>query len=140
MPMRFLVIALVLLAAGCGEVPDGPPLVATDVSVLEPMTGMDMTAGYFVLENRGSETIRISGVSSPQFGRVEMHETVVENDVARMRELAEIVIAPGERVVFEPGGRHLMLFEPRAPLDTVTLDFSAGTQLLLSVDTAIAER
>lgn len=139
--MRFSALALVLLlAAGCGSEPAGPPLVAADVSVLEPMAGMDMTAGYFVLENRGDETIRITSVTSPQFGRVEMHETVVENDIARMRRLAEIVIAPGERVTFEPGGMHLMLFEPRRPLDSVTLDFSDDGELLLSVDTVAAER
>lgn len=139
--MRLPVLALaLLLTAGCGGEAGGPPLVVTDVAVLEPMAGMDMTAGYFVLENRGNETIRVTAVSSPQFGRIEMHETVVENDVARMRPLEEIVIAPGERVVFEPGGMHLMLFEPRRPLDSVTLNFAHAGELLLSVDTVAAER
>jgi copper(I)-binding protein len=104
------------------------------------MAGMDMTAGYFVLENRGDEAIRITTVTSPQFGRIEMHETVVENDVARMRPIGEIVVAAGERIVFEPGGMHLMLFEPARPLHSVTLNFSDGDELLLSVDTLAAER
>lgn len=139
--MRFHVLVLaLLLAGGCGGSPGGPPLVVTDVSVLEPMAGMDMTAGYFVLENRGGETIRITTVTSPQFGRIEMHETVIENDVARMRPIGEIDVAPGERIVFEPGGMHLMLFEPTRPLDSVTLNFSDGDELLLSVDTIAAER
>lgn len=139
--MRFTVLALLLLAAaGCGGQAGGPPLVATDVSVLEPMAGMDMTAGYFVLENRGGDSIRITAVTSPQFGRIEMHETVVENDIARMRPIAEIVVEPGERIVFEPGGMHLMLFEPRLPLEDVTLNFEDGGELLLSVDTVTTER
>ncbi len=99
-----------------------------------------MTAGYFVLENRGSETLRITAVTSPQFDHVEIHETVVENDVARMRPMHEIVVAPGARVVFEPGGMHLMLFEPHRPLDRVTLNFTDGEALLLSIDTVAAKR
>jgi copper(I)-binding protein len=139
--MRLPVIALLMLAAGgCGDQPEGPPLVVTDVTVLEPMAGMDMTAGYFVLDNRGSDTIRITAVTSPQFGRIEMHETIVENDIARMRPIGEIVVLPGERVVFEPGGRHLMLFEPRRPIGDVTLNFEDGGELLLSVDTVATER
>ena len=33
------------------------------------------------------------------------------------RHLPELRIAPGATAVFEPGGKHLMLMQPRAPLE-----------------------
>lgn len=139
--MRHFVTTLaILLVAACGSEAEGPPLSATGVSVLEPMSGMSMTAGYFALENRGAETIRITSVTSPQFARIEMHETVVENDVARMRPIEYVTVEAGETLVFEPGGMHLMMFEPSRPLENVTLDFFEDDTLLLSVDTPVTGR
>ena len=123
-------IAAVLVGA-CSA--DDAPLEAAGVRVTLPLPGTQVSAGYFELVNNGSEAIRISRVSSPQFGKVEMHETVVENGVARMVGLDHVTIAPGSGVTFEPGGRHLMLMQPAADLDTVTLEFHADGALVLAV-------
>ena len=70
------------------------------------MPGMQMTAGYLVLHNNSDEDIAIDRVASPQFGKVEMHETVIEDGIAKMSALAEIVEAEG----FEIVGRKLHFF------------------------------
>jgi copper(I)-binding protein len=54
-----------------------------------------------------------------------------------MVKLERIAIAPGGRLVFAPGGYHLMMFERTRPLQAgdqvpITLDFDDGYQLQLN--------
>jgi len=92
-----------------------------------------MAAGYLELINQSGKDVRINRVSSPEYGSVEMHETVVEDGIARMREIPELEIADGDTVVFERGGKHLMLMQPVGTPETVTLNFYSDDVLLLSV-------
>jgi copper(I)-binding protein len=92
-----------------------------------------MAAGYLRIGNHSGSDIRITRVSSPEYGAVEMHETVVEDGIARMRAIPVLEIANGETVVFERGGKHLMLMQPVGEPRTITLNFYSGDVLLLSV-------
>jgi copper(I)-binding protein len=132
--IRQLLILFAMLAAvsGC-ESGDGPPVVAANIVVTAPAAGMPMAAGYLDISNRSGTGIRITRVSSPAYESVEMHETIVEDDVARMREIPVLEIEDGETVVFEPGGKHLMLMRPIGTPDTITLNFYSDELLLLSV-------
>ena len=61
-----------------------------------------------------------------RFGRIELHETLSENGVSRMVPLEDATFGPGEPLVFEPGGRHAMLFDmdpALAPGSTIPLVF-----------------
>jgi periplasmic copper chaperone A len=71
-----------------------------------------MTAGYLTLFNPGPEDLVITGAGSPLFGAVELHGTVTEDGVARMRHQETVTVPAGEAVRFEPGGLHLMLMQP----------------------------
>jgi hypothetical protein len=105
---------LLLLASGCGEPSgsgaDGPGLQVTEARVRALIPGQDNTVGYFTAHNPGSTEVVLTGASSAGIRAIEMHTTIRDGDVARMRGLEEVVIAPGDTVRFEPGGRHLMLF------------------------------
>jgi copper(I)-binding protein len=125
-------LAVLAVAAGCGG-SEGPPIVATDVVVTAPGAGMPMAAGYLRIANHSGSDIRITRVSSPEYGSVEMHETLVEDGIARMRAIPVVEIADGEEVVFERGGKHLMLMQPVGEPRTITLNFYSGDVLLLSV-------
>jgi copper(I)-binding protein len=94
---------------------------------------MPMAAGYLDITNRSGTSISITGVSSPDYESVEMHETIVEDDIARMREMPALEIENGETVVFERGGKHLMLMRPIGAPETITLNFYSEESLLLSV-------
>ncbi len=132
---RLLALCVFLVAAvGC-DGPEGPPVVAANLVVTAPGAGMPMAAGYLEIGNQSGKDIRINRVSSPEYGSVEMHETVVEDGIARMREIPVLEIADGETVVFERGGKHLMLMQPVGTPETVTLNFYSGDVLLLSVST-----
>ena len=72
-----------------------------------------MLAGYATLKNRGDARLLVLLVESDAFEEGSMHETVLEGGVSKMRELERIEIAPGAEVRLEPGGKHLMLMQPR---------------------------
>lgn len=91
------------------------------------------TAAYMKLTNRGTEADRLVGASTPVAGKVELHTTVRDGDVMRMRELKGVELKPGQAVAFAPGGMHVMLLDVE-PLRagrtfTLTLEFEkAGRQ------------
>jgi copper(I)-binding protein len=95
-------------------------------------------AAYMQIINLTDTDLTITDISSPDFDSAELHRTVVENGVARMLPVPELTIPAAGSVLLEPGGLHLMLFEPAHPLvqgDTVTLVLrcSDGISLTLSV-------
>ena len=81
-----------------------------------PPVAMPMMAGFGRIENRCASPVTIVGVSSPAFGEVSLHETRIIDGVSRMRALPELRIAPDGAATLKPGGMHLMLMQPRAPL------------------------
>ena len=134
---RFLpVLLIVLLLAGCSE--PGAPLVATDVVIRKPVPGMSMSAGYLTLANHSRDTLTITHVTSPQFEAVEMHESIVEDGISRMVEIGAVDIQPDSEVIFEPGGKHLMLMRPGEALDVVTLNFHSDDTIVLTIEASPA--
>lgn len=85
------------------------------------------SAGYLGIENQGQEADRLMAITSPDFGRVEMHDTQSDGGMKKMVKLDGVEIGPGNTVDFAPGGKHLMLFEPTRPLkngDTVSMELT----------------
>ncbi|MFW6094535.1 MAG: copper chaperone PCu(A)C [Pseudomonadota bacterium] len=109
---RRLTVALLLVLSGCSGPPEpgaGAALEVTDARVRTPVPGQDRTAGYFTARNPGDAAVTIRGARSDAAEAVEIHESRREGDRMRMVPLDEVVVAPGEAVRFEPGGKHLML-------------------------------
>ena len=127
--MRVALVLAALVIAACGA--PQPPLVASDVEITRPMPGRPMSAGFLVLTNNTDADIRITRVTSPQFGAVEIHETTIEDGIARMRELGALVVPARGSVTLERGGKHLMLMQARDIGDAVSLQlFSEDAPVL----------
>lgn len=88
------------------------------------------------LSNNSFDAIRISRISSPQYGLVEIHETAIDDDVARMRQLDELLIEPDDSLQLQRGGTHLMMMRPIANIEMVTLNLYDGELLILSLQTS----
>ena len=129
--MRAALVTAVLCLAACGA--PQPPLVASDVEITPPLPGRPMSAGYLVLTNNTHEDVRITRVTSPQFGAVEIHETTIEDGIARMRELPALVVPARGSVRLERGGKHLMLMRPADLGDSVALQFFSDDTPVLDV-------
>lgn len=86
-----------------------------------------MLAGYGRIRNDCAAPVTIVGVSSPAFAGASLHETRTIDGVSRMRALPELRVAPGTAAELKPGGMHLMLMQPHAPLQpggTVVVEFA----------------
>lgn len=81
-----------------------------------PPAAMPMMAGFGRIANPCPAPVVIVSASSPAFGEVSLHETRIVDGVSRMRELEQLRIVPDGDATFKPGGMHLMLMQPHAPL------------------------
>lgn len=83
---------------------------------------------YLTISNQGSGPDRLISIQTEVARVVEMHETVIEADIAKMRPVNDGVIVPEKsQVAFEPGGLHVMLVGLSRDLktgDTITLTFN----------------
>ncbi len=106
-----------------------PGLSAHEPWIRETPPGAKMLAGFGTLRNMGPDALKITGVRSPYFSAVTLHETRFENGTARMLEVKTLAIKAGDARVLKPGGLHLMLMMPKATMragDSVELEFICG--------------
>lgn len=104
----------IVLGTACGRVEerDGEiTLQVTEARVRALIPGQNKTVGYFTAYNAADTPVVLIGARSTAVRAIEMHTTLRDADMVRMRKLDEVVIAAGETVRFEPGGRHLMVFD-----------------------------
>lgn len=102
--------------------------VIEDAFVRDLIPGRAMSAGFFVFSNQGDAPIVLVAAASEAAESVEMHTHVHEGGMMKMRQMESLTVAPGEEVVFEPGGNHLMLF------DCDSAAFKAGEVELVLTD------
>lgn len=102
--------------------------------------GSKIGVGFMQLKNAGAAPARVVGASSPVAGRVEMHVTIREGDVMKMRQVQSFEIPAGGSVELKPGGAHLMLMELKRPLGqgervplTLKLETGGEVQVEMSV-------
>lgn len=99
------------------------------------MGGM-VSAAYMNILNRGQDVDRLVSAST-NVAVVEIHETTMDGDLMRMREIPGIDLGAGETIRLQPGGLHLMLLDA-APLVegeaiALTLEFETGRTLTIGV-------
>lgn len=127
--MRRSILAILLVLGAPAVAAAG--LEVHDARAPAPPPGAPVMADYGVLANAGSGAVTVTGGASPAFARIALHRSVEADGMTRMEPVERLRLAPGERVALEPGGLHLMMFEPRTrprPGDAVEprLHTSAG--------------
>ena len=90
-----------------------------DAWIRAPLPGQSVTAGYCDIANAGSRPAVVVGFRSSV--RVEMHETIHDGAMVRMRALKSLTIEPKSTILLAPGGKHLMLFGVDSTWERVTL-------------------
>lgn len=90
---------------------------------------------YLTITNKGTTPDTLEGTAStPVADHADVHEMKMVNNVMEMRPVPSLPIPPGQTVVFEPSGYHVMLTGLKAPLKEgqtvpLTLTFAhAGAQ------------
>lgn len=152
---RWMTPLLVLaVLAACGA-PEGPSIRAEDIWARPAVAtgempegegssrGMEMgamsgTGAVFLrLINRGRAADRLIGGRTDVADVVEVHETVLDDEVMKMRMLPEGLEVPaGGEVRLEPGGTHVMLIGLRRDLEIgetfeLELEFEVSGRLVV---------
>ncbi len=102
--------------------------------------GAKVGGGFLTIENKGTTPDKLIGGSSRAAGKVEVHETAMNNGVATMRPVkGGLSIPPGQSVTLAPGGYHLMMTELKGPLKkgdklVVTLAFEKTGEVKTTFD------
>lgn len=93
--------------------------------------------------NHGTAIDRLVGVSTAAAMKAELHATIMEGGLMKMRPVEAVEVKPGGPAVLQPGGIHIMLRGLHAPLKPggafpVTLIFEKAGKIEVSVmiDTA----
>lgn len=96
---------------------------------IRAMPGDLPSAGYFTIKNEGKQAVTLSGVQSAAFKKTMLHQTVLQDGMARMKHVDGVRIAAGESASFKPGGYHAMLEQRTVlltPGDTLAMTFQFG--------------
>jgi len=131
--MRTKIFVSALLAVGITT-----PLPATatpstcDISISDDWVraappNAHVMAGYLTIHNQSSHAITVTGLTSPRFKQIQLHETREENGIASMVALPHLHIRARGSVSLKPGGIHLMLIEPLSRL-------RVGDKVAVSID------
>lgn len=90
---------------------------------------------------------RVVSASSPVAERVELHETIRDGDVMKMREVLHLSVQPGQPTVLKPGAHHIMLIGLKRPLSrgetfplTIVFEKAAAVTTTVTVQAAGASR
>jgi copper(I)-binding protein len=90
------------------------------ISVDQPWTRVAQQGGvggvFLILRNSGAQPDRLVSVSSPVSKSTELHMTIKDGDVMRMRPVGSIDVPAGGSAELRPGGMHVMLIGLSQPL------------------------
>jgi hypothetical protein len=135
----FSAVVGTLLLAGCDRPPPDGTVRVSDVWVRLPAAKSRPGGAYFRME-AGSEGTRLVGVSSPSVRWIELHETETKGGKAKMKQHKEIEFPSRGELVFEPGGRHAMLFGMNSRVkagDKIPLTFSFNVAPPITVEAQV---
>ncbi len=89
-----------------------------------------MGRAYMTFQNTTDAPISITRVTNPSFASVQIHESVIEDGISRMRSIDQLTIAANDTVALQPGGIHLMLHGALAGDNATEFSFYAGDSLI----------
>lgn len=132
-PIIFIALALAMVNSRAAD---------TGAQILDPWVqaappNVKVLAAYMEIKNNGKKPLHLISITSPTFGQIEIHQTVMHGNMAHMEHQKELVIPSHDSVAMKPGGTHLMLMKPRKALvagDTVpmALFFKNGEKVSIS--------
>src|SRR5277367_4191356 len=112
--MRFFILAAALVVAGPALAQGSA--VQVENAWARATAANAMSGGVFLTVTDTGAPDRLVGASTPVAATAELHETVNDNGVMRMRPVAGLPVENGKPVVLKPGSYHVMLMGLRRQL------------------------
>jgi periplasmic copper chaperone A len=82
--------------------------ITVDHAWSRPASAGRVGVAYFTI-NDADGPDRLTGASSPVADQAQLHETISENGISKMRPMDGVPVEAGKPVLFAPGGYHVML-------------------------------
>ena len=110
------VLAAALMAVAVAAYADEPAITITNAWARATPGGAKTGAAYLTITNRGGASDKLVSASTPVAGMTQLHTTIDDNGVMKMRPLKSLDVKPGGSATLKPGGMHLMLMDLKGPL------------------------
>jgi len=140
--IRFLTVLLpiVFVTAAWAQSPSGPVQVQHAWS---RATTVATGAVYMTIANGGDADDRLVAAECPLAAKAELHQTINDNGVMKMRPVEAILVKAKNKAVLKPGGLHVMLMGLKQPLAEgqsfpLTLNFEKAGRIEVTVSVAKA--
>ena len=115
--MRRILIATTLFATlALGAHAQTASSLTVDNAWARTTTPAAQSGAIYVTVNDHGAPDRLVGVSTPVAGSAEVHETIHDGDVMKMRPVTGLAISAGTPISMAPGGYHIMLTDLKRPL------------------------
>ena len=138
-----ILVALLALLCLYNSTHAADTLEITHPWIREAPPSSQVLAAYMSISNPGDAAITIVGISSPDFDSAELHRTLINEGVASMQHIKQLKVPANGDIMLEPGGLHLMLFNPKRMLnagDTVTLTIHVTNGTCMTVSAPVARQ
>lgn len=141
MKSAFIISLVLAITLACGNSPKNESSEKGDdpkvTNWARPGAQGQMSGAYLIYKNELSMPDTLISVQSPQANMTQIHESyTTEDGLAGMREMKNIIVAPGKDLVLKQGGLHVMLMNLNQDLSdsdsvNITLNFKqAGNREL----------
>jgi len=141
--MRPMILAAVAAISLAGGALAQAPTVEVSDAWARATTSMARAGGVFLTMKATGGSDRVVSASSPVADRVELHETIRDGNVMRMREVPELRVQQSEPTVLKPGGLHIMLMGLKQQLNrgdsfplTITFEKAPAVTVTVTVQAA----
>ncbi len=115
--MRKLLAATTLFAAlACGATAQTASSISLDDAWARATTTTTQAGAVYVTITDHGAPDRLIGASTPVAGKAELHETIHEGNVMKMRPVAGLAISSAAPTALSPMGYHIMLTDLKRPL------------------------
>lgn len=106
--------------------------------IRETLPGNHVSSAYMTLINHSDKTIKLISISSDFSPRIEIHAHTMKNGMMKMERLDAISIKANAKVLLQPYGLHLMIFDLQQPLKdgqkvSLTLHFAQHENITITV-------
>lgn len=110
-----------------------------DAWIAEAPPVSKVMAAYMEIENETGEQRQAVSMQCKEFERAEFHRTIEKDGMARMQHQQMLNIPANSELELEPGGYHIMLFNPARHLlagdrTSCSMKFDDGTTIAIELE------
>ena len=106
-------LSLIFILLSFSTITKADHITITNMWLPEAAPVARVMAAYMEISNKDKDDSYITAVSSPQFRKVEIHNMYHKDGMMRMEKQDKLKLPAGKTTSLEPGGYHVMLFNPK---------------------------